>query len=266
MMMRNREDLKFVLASAVAPTPNCSLRRVFGVIVVARLHSERVFPLSTVVIGAHPDDEVLGPGGTIAKLAHGAGEKVFVIIVTDGSSTQYPGDEQKRRIKHDELERCCERLGVTDFIHGELPDMQLDTIAHTRINDFIAEHIARWKPHTIYTHFPDINRDHVRVFESSLVACRPTPSTTVKRVILFPTPSATEWDLPVLKQPFVPNEYVDIEPHIETKVKAFAAYGTETRDYPHPRSGEAIRATAHATGLKVGLTCAEEFVIARQIR
>lgn len=222
--------------------------------------------MSTLVIGAHPDDEVLGPGGTIAKLAHEGGEKVYVLVVTDGSSTQYPGDKKKRQMKYGELERCCETLGVTDFVHGDLPDMQLDTLAHSRINDFIAEHIAKWQPHTVYTHFPDINRDHVRIFESTLVACRPTPGAMVKRVILFPTPSATEWDVPVLKRPFVPNEYVDIEPYIDTKVKAFAAYGTETRDYPHPRSEEAIRATAHAAGLKVGLRCAEEFMIVRQIR
>ena len=97
--------------------------------------------MTTLVIGAHPDDEVLGLGGTIAKLAS-AGEKVCVLIVTDGSSTQYPGDQEKRRQKDEELRACCRTLGVQEVVHGQLPDMQLDGAKHTELNDFIGDHIA----------------------------------------------------------------------------------------------------------------------------
>lgn len=220
--------------------------------------------MTTLVIGAHPDDEVLGLGGTIAKLA-AEGEDVFVVIVTDGSSTQYPGDRQKRLQKEEELRACCRTLGVRDVVHGQLPDMQLDGVQHTVLNDFIGDHIAKWRPDTVYTHYPDVNRDHVRIFESTLVAARPTPGATVRRLLLYPTPSATEWDVPVIKRPFVANTYVDIEAYLETKIEALKAYGTELRAFPHPRSPQAIRSIAEACAIKVGLRYAEEFMLIRDI-
>lgn len=221
--------------------------------------------MATMVIGAHPDDEVLGLGGTIAKLAHQDGEDVYVLIVTDGSTTQYPNDQEKRLRKQGELEACCEILGVADLTHGDLPDMQLDRLGHVRLNQFIAEHVARWRPDVIYTHFPDVNKDHVCVYESTLVAARPRPGSSVRRLVLYPTPSATEWDLPVLKRSFAANAFVDIEAHLETKITALACYDTELRAFPHPRSPEAIRALAQACGLRVGLRYAEEFMVVRQI-
>jgi LmbE family N-acetylglucosaminyl deacetylase len=220
--------------------------------------------MTTLVIGAHPDDEVLGVGGTIAKLA-AAGEIVHVLIVTDGSSTQYPGDHVKRAHKKVELEACCRTLGVSEVVHGALPDMQLDTVPHTKLNDFIGDHVARWRPDTVYTHYPDVNRDHVRIFESTMVVARPRPGAFVRRLLVYPTPSATEWDAPVLKRPFVPTCYVDIEAHLDTKIEALACYGTEIRPYPHPRSSAAIRAIAAGVGVKVGMKAAEEFMLLRDI-
>lgn len=221
--------------------------------------------MATLIIGAHPDDEVLGVGGTIAKLVKDRGEDVFVLIVTDGSSTQYPGDKEKQMKKRGELEACCRTLGVRDIVHGELPDMQLDRIPHSQLNDFISDQIAKWRPATVYTHYPDINRDHVRIYESTLVAARPTPGASVRRLFLYPTPSATEWDVPVLKYPFVANCHVDIEEHIETKIEALKHYDTELRPFPHPRSAQAIRIIAEAAGIKVGLRYAEEFMLIRDI-
>lgn len=220
--------------------------------------------MTTLVIGAHPDDEVLGSGGTIARLS-AAGEEVHVLIVTDGSSTQYPGDQVKRAQKKVELEACCRTLGVSGVVHGELPDMQLDTTPHTRLNDFIGDHVATLRPNTIYTHFPDVNRDHVRIFESTLVVARPRPGAFVRKLLAYPTPSATEWDVPVLKRPFVATTYVDIEACLETKIEALACYDTESRPYPHPRSAEALRAIARGVGVRVGLRAAEEFMLLRDI-
>ncbi len=220
--------------------------------------------MTTLVIGAHPDDEVLGSGGTIAKLS-AKGEEVQVLIVTDGSSTQYPGDMVKRAQKKGELEACCRTLGVCAVVHGELPDMQLDTVPHTRLNDFIGDHVATLRPDTIYTHYPDVNRDHVRIFESTLVVARPRPGAFVKRLIAYPTPSATEWDVPLLKRPFVANTYVDIEAFLDTKIEALACYDTEIRPYPHPRSADAIRAIAAGVGVRIGSKAAEEFMLLRDI-
>jgi N-acetylglucosamine malate deacetylase 1 len=228
------------------------------------LAEKRALP-TTLVIGAHPDDEVLGPGGTIARLAR-EGERVCVLIVTDGSSTQYPGDEEKRRRKRLELERCCAILKVAEFAHGELPDMRLDSVPHHELNGFIAEHIEKWRPETVFTHYPDINRDHQRIFDSTLVAARPRQGCLVRNLILYPTPSATEWDVPVRKTPFHANDYVDISRDLETKIEALQAYETELRPFPHPRSPEAVRITAQACGLKVAMPFAEEFMVVRRLR
>jgi LmbE family N-acetylglucosaminyl deacetylase len=220
---------------------------------------------TTLVIGAHPDDEVLGPGGTIARLAR-EGERVCVLIVTDGSSTQYLGDEDKRRRKRGELERCCAVLGVAELVHGDLPDMRLDSLPHHELNDFIGRHVERWRPDTVFTHYPDINRDHQRIFDSTLVAIRPRQGCPVRSLLLYPTPSATEWDVPLRKQPFVANEFVDIGRDLETKLEALGAYATELRPFPHPRSPEAVRLGAQACGLKVGMAYAEEFMMVRRLR
>jgi LmbE family N-acetylglucosaminyl deacetylase len=220
--------------------------------------------MTTLVIGAHPDDEVLGVGGTIAKLA-AKGEEVYVLIVTDGSSTQYPNDPIRRSQKNRELEACCKVLGVTDFAHENLPDMQLDTVPHTRLNDLLGNYLEKWRPENVYTHFPDVNRDHVRIFESTLVIARPTPGSRIRRLFAYPTPSATEWDVPVLKRPFVGNYYVNIESQIDRKIDALKCYETELRSYPHPRSPEAVRTIAAACGLKVGTTMAEEFMLLREV-
>lgn len=221
--------------------------------------------MATLIIGAHPDDEVLGVGGTIAKLAAEHNESVFVLIVTDGSSSQYPDDLAKHNTKVEELKRCCACLGVTELVHGDLPDMQLDQVPHTKINALIEQHIAKWQPRTIYTHFPDVNRDHVRIFDSTLVAARPTPNAVVRQVIAFPTPSATEWGSTLHSAPFHANYFVDIERHIDTKIAALECYATELRDFPHPRSPQAVRALAAATGIKVGRRYAEEFAVIREI-
>ncbi|HET6467270.1 MAG TPA: PIG-L deacetylase family protein [Geminicoccaceae bacterium] len=221
---------------------------------------------TTLVIGAHPDDEVLGPGGTLARLAGEFGERVVVLIVTDGSSTQYPGDRDKRRQKNGELRECCRILGVSEVVHGELPDMRLDTVPHHELNDFLGGYVELWQPSTVYTHFPDVNMDHRRIFESTLVATRPRPGCPVRRLVLYPTPSATEWDVPAAKRPFEPNEYVDISGFIDTKLRALQAYATEIRPYPHPRSAEAVAVAARACGQKVGMLHAEEFMVVRSLR
>ena len=166
--------------------------------------------MSTIVVAAHPDDEALAPGGTIVRLTKERKEDVYVLILTDGSSTQYPGDKAKRQQKNEELRLCCEKLGVSDFVHGEFPDMQLESVRHIEITGYIAEHIRKWKPSTVLTHFPDVNRDHERVYESTLIATRPFAS-SVKKLALFPTLSTTEWELPGKGHRFVANEWVNIE-------------------------------------------------------
>ena len=219
--------------------------------------------MTTLVIGAHPDDEVLSPGGTIARLARERGESVYVLIVTDGSSTQYPGDLEKREQKDQELARCCEILGVKDYAHGDLPDMQLETVPHTEITALISKYVSLWKPEAVYTHFPDINRDHERVYESTLVAARSLPGSSIRKLALYPTHSAAEWSLPGKGHSFTANEWVDVTQTIETKLEALRCYRTELRDPPHPRSLEAVRSFAASAGSMAGVAYAEQFMVIR---
>lgn len=213
------------------------------------------------VVAAHPDDEVLGMGGTIAVHTQ-RGDVVRVLVVTDGSSTQYPGDAETRARKEEEAVRAAAELGVTDYVHLDLPDMRLDTIAHVELNKVVEEHMHDLAPGVVYTPQPDVNRDHRVLFDSVAVATRPTPGQPVRRLITYAPTSSTEWT-PAAVNWFVPNWFVDITETLERKVAAFAHYETERREYPHPRSERAIRAAASYHGSSCGCEYAEPFVLVR---
>ncbi len=134
------------------------------------------------VLAAHPDDEVLGMGGTIAVHAD-RGDEVRIVVVTDGSSTQYPGDAEIRARKEDEALRAAAELGVTDYVHLDLPDMRLDTLPHVEVNRVVEEHVRDFAPARVYTPHPDVNRDHRVLFDSVAVATRPMPGQPVRRAV-----------------------------------------------------------------------------------
>lgn len=220
------------------------------------------------VIAAHPDDEVLGCGGTIAKLAAG-GCEVDVLIVTDGSSSQYVGSDDLQQIiddKKQEAWNCTQTLGVKQVYYGELPDMRLDTIPHTAINKVIESTIEQLEPDTIFTHFwGDVNMDHQNVYKSTLVAARPVLGQTVKGIYCYRVPSSTEWTPSKVDTVFMPNIFVDITSVAECKYEAFSKYTTELRDYPHPRSVKHLRELDIARGLEVGQGPTETFVLLRKL-
>jgi len=213
------------------------------------------------VIAAHPDDEVLGMGGSIAVHTD-RGDVVRIVVVTDGSSSQYPGDDETRVRKEEEARRAAAELGVEDYVHLDLPDMRLDTLAHVDVNRVVEEHVRDSAPQVVYTAQPDVNRDHRVLFDSVAVATRPTPGQPVRRLLTYAPTSSTEWT-PAPVNWFVPNWFVDITETIERKVAAFAHYETERREYPHPRSERAIRATASHHGSSCGCEYAEPFVLVR---
>ena len=213
------------------------------------------------VLAAHPDDEVLGMGATIA-LHTSRGDDVRVVVVTDGSSTQYPGDAATRARKEQEAVRAAAELGVEDYVHLDLPDMRLDTVAHVELNGVVEEHVRGHEPEIVYTVQPDVNLDHRMLFDAVAVATRPTPGHPVRRLLTYAPTSSTEWT-PAAVNWFVPNWYVDVTETLERKVVAFAHYETERRDYPHPRSERAIRAAASFHGSSCGCEYAEPFVLVR---
>jgi LmbE family N-acetylglucosaminyl deacetylase len=215
------------------------------------------------VVAAHPDDEILGMGGTIAKHAR-EGAEVAVLWVSEGSSTQYPGDTEILERKFREAEAAAKTLGVTRCIQRHLPDMRLDTLPHVDVNRVVEDAVDEFAPDTVYTVHPDVNMDHRTVFHSVLVATRPRVGGPVRRVLSYATTSGIEWAAP-FDNTFRPTWFVDVTDTLEDKVAAFDCYTTETREWPHPRSARAIQVTAQSWGTWVGWAAAEPFVLIRQL-
>lgn len=220
------------------------------------------------VIAAHPDDEVLGMGGTIAKLSN-EGKEVHLLIVTDGSSSQYRDATNLEEIidsKKKETQKAAELIGIKMITYGELPDMKLDVTPHITLNKIIEQAIDRIKPDTVFTHFwGDVNKDHQAVYESTLVAVRPLDGQVVKELYCYSVPSSTEWNPCKPDTMFMPNTYVEIEEYKEKKYEAMLAYSTELREYPHPRSVEHLKQLDIAIGLQVGMKASESFICLRKL-
>lgn len=220
------------------------------------------------IIVAHPDDEVLGMGGTIAKL-NAKGIETHLLIVTDGSSSQYRNAENLGSIiekKKAETKAACDLLGVRSVLYGNLPDMKLDAVPHIDINAVIEGAIRSLCPDTVFTHFyGDVNLDHQAVFKSVMVACRPLSGQCVRRLYCFENPSSTEWNAISSATVFVPNYFVNIGDYLKTKLDALSCYQTELRDYPHPRSIGHIERINVAEGIKLGLPAVERFLLIREL-
>ena len=222
-------------------------------------------PPRVLAVVAHPDDETLGAGGTIARLAH-EGSEVWVAVVCDGVTARHAEVDRQRSC----AERACRTLGVGKLLFFDLPDQRLDSLSLLDVISPIERCVAELRPHVVLTHFAeDVNQDHGVVFHAAMVATRPTPGSPVHTVMCFETASSTEWAAPFSGSTFAPSVYVDIEATLETKVKAMSVYGDthacELRPYPHPRSLEAVEIYARRHGIAVGLAAAEPFMLVRGV-
>jgi LmbE family N-acetylglucosaminyl deacetylase len=216
------------------------------------------------VVGAHPDDEVLGMGGTVARHALHEGCEVVVLCVSDGSSSQCPVDGDQLRRKHDGALAAAEILGVREYIQHDLPGSYLNEVPHVEVNKVVEELVSDFRPGTVYTVHPDVNLDHRSVFRSVMVATRPRAGSSVRRVLTFATRSSIEWTAP-FESSFRPNWFTDISATIDDKIAAFECYETERRAWPHPRTARSIRVTAESCGASVGCDFAEEFTLVRYL-
>lgn len=221
---------------------------------------------NVLVAAAHPDDEALGVGGTIPLLKE-AGSRVTVVIVTDGSSSQYAGDTAVAKRKEQQLRAANEILGTDEVIVWSFPDMRLDEVAHIELNRSFEKLIGERRFDTVFVHHHgDMNLDHRLIYRSLLVAARGAPGQPVSRVFSYYVNSSTEWGGERAENAFVPNFFVAIDRTIDRKLAALRAYTDEVRDYPHPRSPEAVEIMAKAFGMQAGFTYAEAFrlVMARE--
>jgi len=205
-------------------------------------------------------------GGTIARLA-AEGHRITTLIMTDGCTAQYRHEKNLQDIikqKKSESEKANALLGVDRVIFGDLPDMKLDTVPHIEVNAVIEKTVRDVKPACIYTHFyGDLNLDHQMTYRSSIVAARPVYTNVVRHLYLYRVASCTEWTPGTTTGTFLPNHFVSIEPYMDVKLNAIKAYQTEIRDFPHPRSLEAVESYDKAVGIAVGVNYAEQFMMVR---
>ncbi len=212
---------------------------------------------AVVVIAAHPDDELLGCGGTVA-LHTRRGDRVTSIIACEGESLRY-GPEGVGQAEH--TRRAAAELGVEDVRRLEFADQRLDTIPLTDIITPLEKVIHEVRPRIVYVQWGgDINRDHELLFKAALVATRPTEE-SLATVYAFDTASSTEWGFP---RSFVPDTWVEISKTLDKKIAAMACYESEVRQYPHPRSLDALRHRARAWGNQHCMDAAEVFMTVRR--
>ena len=223
---------------------------------------------AVLVIAAHPDDEILGCGGTLARHA-AEGDTVHVLIVAEGATSR----DARRNPEHREPElialqaaasRAASTVGAEEPRMLGLPDNRLDSLPLLEIVKPVEAIVEAVKPEIVYTHHGgDLNVDHRIVHQATVTACRPVPGSPVRAIYAFETVSSTEWQ--TAGESFRPQRWVDIEPFLDCKLRALDAYEAEMRPFPHARSHEAVEALARVRGATVGLSAAECFVVVREV-
>ncbi len=223
---------------------------------------------SILVLAAHPDDEVLGCGGSLARFAN-EGAAIHVAFLADGVTARGEGATQsaeERRARRAAAEKACAILGAASTWFGDFPDNRLDTVGLLAIVKPIEALIVRHRPDTVFTHHAgDVNVDHRCVHQAAITACRPQPSHCVRTLLSFEVPSSTEWQPSASGPVFAPDWFIDISATLDRKIAALGAYAAEVREWPHPRSREGVMHLARWRGATVGLDAAEAFVLGRLI-
>ena len=209
------------------------------------------------VVAAHPDDELLGIGGIVIKHVR-AGDEVRSVIMCEGESLRYHEDVGQNTA----IQEAASVMGVSKVYHLKYPDQKLDTYSLTDLITPLEEISEEFRPNIIYCQSGcDANRDHKILFEAAMIAFRPT-SEWIEDFYGFYTASSTEWGVP---RNFVPDTWIDISDSLNKKIEAFEKYQSEIRDYPHPRSSDALRYQAHFWGNQCCLDAAEVLMTVRKI-
>jgi LmbE family N-acetylglucosaminyl deacetylase len=215
------------------------------------------------VVAAHPDDEVIGPGGTLAKHVR-AGDQVAALIVAEGKTSREgdPRLAENLARSFDETRSALQELGIAEWRRLDLLDNQLDTYPLLELARKVSVVVDEFAPEIVYTHHSgDLNLDHELVARACMIACRPQVS-PVRWLLAFSTLSSTEAGY-AGRPPFQPSLYVDVAEVLETKLAAMGHYASELREFPHPRSLRSIRLQAELFGSVAGFSAAEAFTVIR---
>mgnify|MGYP002525862601 CR=1 FL=1 len=222
---------------------------------------------NVLVFAAHPDDELLGLGGTVRRLVN-EGVTVRAIIMAEGLTSRAMSREEADLSELEELQSDAKRaaaiVGYRSIEFCGLPDNRMDNLDLLDIIKIITRYVEKYQPDTIFTHHHgDLNIDHRLTCEAVLTACRPVGNSKVHRIFSFETPSSTEWNYNY-SEPFTPNVYVDVTETLEAKVQGMSCYRSESTVFPHPRSPEALRSLGRLRGSNVGFEMAEAFMLIRE--
>ena len=217
----------------------------------------------TLVIAPHPDDEILGAGATMARLAQ-AGLEVHVAVVTVGKPPAFSA-EQVARVRA-EAAKAHALIGVTKTHWLEQPAAQLGETPHAQLNAALRKVVVEVNPTTlILPHLGDIHLDHQLTFLSGLVAARPHQAEFPARILAYETLSETNWNAPYLTPGFIPNVFVDVTETLPLKLEAMGMFDSQLRPPPHERSERALTALATLRGATVHCHAAEAFVLVRDV-
>jgi len=223
------------------------------------------------VVVAHPDDEVLGCGASIAKWTE-FGVSVHILIMAEGETSRdlsrnVDSKVSELSILKKSAKKAGEILGVSSVNLLGFPDNRMDSLDRLDVIKEVEKEINRVQPDTVITHHSgDVNIDHRIVHEAVVTACRPKPYQTVMRLLSCEIQSSTEWQTPGSNHIFQPNWYEDVSNTIGLKIEALKAYQTEVREWPHPRSLKNVENTARWRGSSVGFDAAEAFMLLRELR
>ncbi|WP_254434316.1 PIG-L deacetylase family protein [Halobacillus sp. Marseille-Q1614] len=226
--------------------------------------------MNILVIAAHPDDEILGCGATMAKHVKD-GDQVYVAILAEGITSR---DKTRNRSKNEEeLEKLAREankanqvIGVTELKLYDFPDNRMDSIPLLDIIKVVEELIDQYQPDIVYTHhIGDVNTDHRHIHQAVITACRPIPNKhKVRELLFFEVTSSTEWQ-PIEANAFTPNWFVDVSDTIDLKLNALEQYNNEMRPWPHARS---VKNSLYLSGLRgatIGVEAAEAFMLGRKL-
>lgn len=218
------------------------------------------------VIVAHPDDELLGCGGTLEKLT--PNNKVYVFILGGGITSRKVQDAkaQLQKLKENAI-NAQKILGIESCEFRDLPDNNFDKITLLEIIKTVGSYIDKINPDVIFTHHhSDLNIDHRLTFQAVLTHCRPQPNFKHPDIYCFEIPSSTDWQVLTGENMFKPNVFINISDTIEKKIEALKHYKSEMREYPHSRSLKSVKIMAQDWGRKVGKEYAEAFELIRSVR
>lgn len=220
------------------------------------------------IVAAHPDDEVLGCGGTAARHAR-RGDQVHILILAEGITSRDRARSSKRvsaelAALRKSAFKASEILGADSLTLRDFPDNRMDSVDLLTVIKAVEFSVRRLRPQIVYTHHRgDLNVDHRITHQAVVTACRPLEDSQLETLLFFENPSSTEWQSPCPGSDFTPVWFVDITDTLPIKIEALRAYSSEMRPWPHPRSEKAIDHLAGWRGVTAGVAAAEGYMVGR---